>query len=284
MGDTPQVAVDPTGRWYAVYNDVPGTWVQFDTSGCPSKAVKDLPADWIRLIPLPTGPALHTLWALPPTAHELIRSAVEALAGDVERVNTALALLRSKLDDEQATAGGWPGCLAVSAPPAPAPSAARLDRLTVIPDAVEVVPVGFCRQCGNPWAAAPAEPATLDPAAGPDPYATWDPGRATDEPDGLPDRAIVPLVEHLRALGIVTLQSCAGHQGSDGTLWVRADTVDPVAVRWLPMRPFDRMQRVVWPEDRWEFHWRPDHAQQAIDVLYALQPPPAASRPNRTTD
>jgi len=41
----------------------------------------------------------------------------------------------------------------------------------------------------------------------PNPYCTWEPSKATNDPDGLPDRAIVPLVEELRKRGIVTLQS-----------------------------------------------------------------------------
>lgn len=60
-----------------------------------------------------------------------------------------------------------------------------------------------------------------------DAYATWDPAIATDEADGLPDRIMVPIVEALRAAGIVTYQSCCGHEPtagypytSSGTLWL----------------------------------------------------------------
>lgn len=50
-----------------------------------------------------------------------------------------------------------------------------------------------------------------------DPYATWNPSRATDEPDEAPDRRIVPLIEELRAAGIVTFASCSGHPAVEGT-------------------------------------------------------------------
>jgi hypothetical protein len=113
-----------------------------------------------------------------------------------------------------------------------------------------------------------------------DPYVTWDPSRATDDPDGLPDRAIVPLVESLRGRGIVTLQSCIGHPyrgegtaGYDGTLWVRAETVDGAYIRHFLLRdPFDRVQLVFWPERRWEFAWRPEYADAALAALGDLLP------------
>lgn len=120
-----------------------------------------------------------------------------------------------------------------------------------------------------------------------DPYVTWDPSEATDDPDGLPDRAIVPLVESLRARGIVTLQSCIGHPyrgegtaGYDGTLWVRAETVDGAHIRHFLLRePLDRVKLVHWPERRWEFGWRPEHADAAVAVLDGLLPAVAELAP-----
>jgi hypothetical protein len=63
----------------------------------------------------------------------------------------------------------------------------------------------------------------------PKPFATWDPSKATDLPDGLPDTKMVPLVEELCRRGYTTLQSCQGHppdangrNASDGHLWLDA--------------------------------------------------------------
>lgn len=110
-----------------------------------------------------------------------------------------------------------------------------------------------------------------------EPYATWKPELATDEPDGMPDRAIVPLVESLRKRGIVTVQSCAGHYGSgDGCLWVKAESV--TAESALQMRggrsPFSAIRRTRHPEDRWEFEWYPldvDRAMKALEHLVAVK-------------
>lgn len=116
------------------------------------------------------------------------------------------------------------------------------------------------------------------PAAAERPYATWDPSLATDEPDGLPDRAIVPLVEALRSRGVVTLQSCAGHPGTDdGCLWVRADSVDGAHLRLFVLDVvgrdvFDRVSLTYWPERRWEFVWRPENAGIAMAALGWLKP------------
>lgn len=116
------------------------------------------------------------------------------------------------------------------------------------------------------------------PVAAERPYATWDPSLATDEPDGLPDRAIVPLVEALRSRGVVTLQSCAGHPGTDdGCLWVRADSVDGAHLRLFVLDVvgrdvFDRVSLTYWPERRWEFVWRPENAGIAMAALGWLKP------------
>ncbi len=106
-----------------------------------------------------------------------------------------------------------------------------------------------------------------------DPYSTWEPERATDEPDGLPDKAMVLLVEYLRSIGIVTLQSCAGHEGhSDGTLWVLADTVNEASVRRRFGTPFVFIKRTWWPENRWEFIWFSQDTAHAIAELAYLCP------------
>lgn len=104
-----------------------------------------------------------------------------------------------------------------------------------------------------------------------DPYRTWDDalaiGQITDAPDGLPDRAIVPLIERLRADGIITLQSCAGHPGeSDGVLWI-ADT-PTVRARLAPLltdpTPFTYLKRTHHPQRQWEIGWLP------ADVAWAM--------------
>ena len=105
------------------------------------------------------------------------------------------------------------------------------------------------------------------------PYSTWNEALATDDADGLPDKAIVSLVETLRVAGIVTLQSCAGHQGrADGTLWVLADAVNEASVRRLFGPPFVFIKRTWWPEERWEFIWFPWDTVQAIALLSSLSP------------
>lgn len=109
------------------------------------------------------------------------------------------------------------------------------------------------------------------------PYATWDEsvsaGRVTDDPDGFPDKAIVELVEHLRRLGVVTLQSCAGHPGvSDGVLWVDARSVTAESFLRPPRGPFTYISRVWHPEDRWEIGWLPENLDAAVEALAALDP------------
>ena len=65
----------------------------------------------------------------------------------------------------------------------------------------------------------------------PDVYADWDKaiaeGKVSDVPDEMPDSRIVPLVEELRAAGIVTYMSCSGHEADPldstarmGYLWI----------------------------------------------------------------
>ena len=105
------------------------------------------------------------------------------------------------------------------------------------------------------------------------PYSTWDAATPTNEPDGLPDKRIVPLVEYLRSIGVITLQSCIGHKGySDGTLWICADSVDEESIRHLFGTPFVFIKRAWWPKEQWEFVWFPWDAKQALDALYKLQP------------
>jgi hypothetical protein len=106
-------------------------------------------------------------------------------------------------------------------------------------------------------------------------YATWDPRIATDDPDGLPDTAIVPLVEDLRRAGITTLQSCAGHiEHRDGTeimhagcLWLAADAVDQAAMTRLCVEPFEDVSRVYWPVERWQVVWPPRETGRALVLL-----------------
>ena len=101
------------------------------------------------------------------------------------------------------------------------------------------------------------------------PYATWDEaiaaGRVTDDADGWPDRAMVPVVAELRRQGIVTLQSCAGHQGSDdGHLWTtQLLDVDTAA--------FSLVRHVTHPEERWEFWWKPADRHRALEALLAAR-------------
>lgn len=115
------------------------------------------------------------------------------------------------------------------------------------------------------------------PAPTVDPYVTWDQairdGQITDGPDGLPDRAIVPLVEHLRRHGIVTLQSCAGHPGSDdGCLWLADDPrlAAKIARLIVGRHPFTAVKRTHHPERRWEIGWHPDDADRAMGALSQL--------------
>lgn len=104
-----------------------------------------------------------------------------------------------------------------------------------------------------------------------DAFATWDDaiaaGHVSDDPDGLPDRAIIPLVEDLRAAGIVTLQSCAGHTGSaDGVLWVREEGTWPACVGDLLINAelFTEIKFAYHPERRWEIGWLPQDAGMAM--------------------
>ena len=107
-----------------------------------------------------------------------------------------------------------------------------------------------------------------------DPYATWHPSEATDAPDGLPDRAIVPLVEALRETGVVTLQSCAGHEGTDdGHLWIRADSVTTKTIVRLDRSPFTYIRLQIWPVEQWELGWDPSQLESAIQVLSTLSGP-----------
>jgi hypothetical protein len=105
-----------------------------------------------------------------------------------------------------------------------------------------------------------------------DPYATWDSAladsKASDEPDGWPDLAMIPLVEWLRAAGIVTLQSCAGHLGTDdGHIWVDADSE---AVYGLDWSPFTKVALHIHPKWFWEFMWLPEDRDRATASLWLL--------------
>jgi hypothetical protein len=102
-----------------------------------------------------------------------------------------------------------------------------------------------------------------------DNYATWDTSKATDEPDGFPDRALVPLITALRRAGRQTLQSCAGHIGSsDGLIWFASDALGDDEVQEILLQPvFDRVVRVFKPEERWEIGWNPRDLNAAIAGL-----------------
>lgn len=96
-------------------------------------------------------------------------------------------------------------------------------------------------------------------------YATWLPELATDEPDGLPDRGMVPLVESLRSAGFTTYQSCYGHDGQgDGCLWI----AEAPQFKY-DFGPFSRIQVVLHgPEGRaWEWWWEFPNAEAALSIL-----------------
>ena len=102
-----------------------------------------------------------------------------------------------------------------------------------------------------------------------DPYAVWDAtvSRATDNPDGLPDRFLVPLITDLRAAGFVTYQSCSGHfQEGDGTLWIE---LGPHVDYWIDSASFTRIQHVHHgPEgDYWEYWWESNDAREAVAAI-----------------
>lgn len=96
------------------------------------------------------------------------------------------------------------------------------------------------------------------------PYATWDPSKATNEQDGLPDIGMVRLVEALRNKGYITYQSCYGHPGEgDGTLWIKEGRIPHLT------GPFVRVQEVHHgPEGHyWEYWWEPHRAEAAVRTL-----------------
>lgn len=98
-----------------------------------------------------------------------------------------------------------------------------------------------------------------------DPYASWDTTQATDDSDGLPDTAMIPIVEALRRAGIDTLASCQGHMlpeyGSvhrEGGLIV---SVGPTGT--YSSLPFTRIVYYTTHEE-WEFWWHPDNYAAAV--------------------
>lgn len=83
----------------------------------------------------------------------------------------------------------------------------------------------------------------------------WDPERSTPDPDGLPDTAIVPYIQHLNANGIQTLQSCAGYVRDNGLrdsgcVWFVADSFSPDDA--VESGEFERVARLYHPERAWE--------------------------------
>lgn len=107
-------------------------------------------------------------------------------------------------------------------------------------------------------------------------YLTWDEaieaGHITDDADGWPDTHMVPLVEHLRIRGVVTLQSCQGHRGTDdGCLWIDPTSVADGSAEALIGAPFSLVRRTRWPEERWEFWWHPSDRNAALAALNRLE-------------
>lgn len=102
-------------------------------------------------------------------------------------------------------------------------------------------------------------------------YQCWLPEQATDQADGLPDTLMVPVVEALRDAGIVTLQSCQGHPGSDdGCLWFAAETFPTDVWRSLQGHPFSLVRETVWPEHRYELWWLPGDVGSALERVCAM--------------
>ena len=102
-----------------------------------------------------------------------------------------------------------------------------------------------------------------------DAYAAWDPTTATDKPDGLADVGIVPLIEFLRARGIITRQSCSGHLGSDdGNVMFDPATL-PESVRQLRGHPFSVVRETYEPEPWFELWWHPADLDEAVAAIRA---------------
>ena len=107
-------------------------------------------------------------------------------------------------------------------------------------------------------------------------YVTWDRNLQfmSDEPDGMPDRKVVELIGTLRKRGIVTLQSCAGHEGTDdGCLWIRASSVSYREMVLLTGDPFSRVYKTFWPDEMWVFEWNPTFWATAIARLMTIMEP-----------
>lgn len=105
-----------------------------------------------------------------------------------------------------------------------------------------------------------------------DPWATWDPSLATDEPDGLPDRLMVPLVEELRRLGVVTYQSCQGHPGQSGCLWVESSGLTIRGAQELSRVEGIEQVGLVFGRERvpvWEVVWHPGKTTSVLPLLRA---------------
>lgn len=115
-------------------------------------------------------------------------------------------------------------------------------------------------------------------------YASWDDavrvGNVTSEADGLPDTAMVPLVQAIREhTSLVTLQSCQGHPGNDGHLWLLSRTVPLRLERTLVQQedPFWLVRQTYWPQGRLELWWHPDRRDEAVAALRSLLLPPEAA-------
>lgn len=120
-----------------------------------------------------------------------------------------------------------------------------------------------------------------------DPYATWQPDNATMQTDGKPDTLIVPLVEALRARGIITRASCQGHGAGEcaidhdrrgslckhpGYLIVDATTLDPISALRVEGPLFSRIECTTYPHFTWRFNWSAENRYDAIDCLLQLEP------------
>lgn len=123
-----------------------------------------------------------------------------------------------------------------------------------------------------------------DLSADDSPYVTWDryKDRATDFDDAYPDKKMVPVVEQLRAAGIVTYQSCQGHKLNDyvrssGLLWLAGTALSDDALTRLArlrtrsdVRVFDSVSREYALEHApiIALTWEPDRFEDAIIALF----------------
>lgn len=105
----------------------------------------------------------------------------------------------------------------------------------------------------------------------------WNPEKATNASDGLPDKAIVPYVRRLNDAGVETYQSCSGHvhddgRKSDGCLWFESDELDPEAL--AEVEEFHTVCRRYARSECWDVKFRglarsEVALQNAMNALFA---------------